>query len=133
MKPLKLISILFALTAVYDGAFGLLFLAAPGYPFELFEVTPPNHMAYVQFPAALLIVFALMFVVIARDPIRNRNLIPYGILLKLAYCGVAFPYWLTIDIPDMWKPLAVIDLVLAVLFASAYLALRAGAKEENSG
>ena len=67
----------------------------------------------------------------ARDPIRNRNLIPYGILLKFAYCGVVFPYWFTAGIPYMWKPLAVIDLVMAVLFVWAYAVVRRCAETER--
>ena len=129
MKPLKWISLLFALAALFDGVLGLLFLAAPGYPFRLFAITPPNHMGYVQFPAALLLIFALMFAAIARDPIGNRKLIPYGILLKLAYCGVTFSYWFTAGIPNMWKPMAGIDLVMAALFAWAYVAVGGRAKE----
>jgi hypothetical protein len=46
------------------------------------DTTEPNHPAYVQFPAALLIIFVLMFVTIARDPARFRHLIPFGVLLK---------------------------------------------------
>ncbi len=129
MRPLKWISLLFALAALYDGVFGLLFLAAPGYPFQLFGVAPPNHMGYVQFPAALLLIFGLMFAAIASDPVGNRKLIPYGILLKLAYCGVTFSYWFSTDIPNMWKPLAVTDVVMAVLFAWAYVVVCSRAKE----
>ena len=120
MNVPKWISPLFALAALYDGVLGVLFLAAPGYPFRLFEVTPPNHLGYVQFPAALLLIFALMFAAVARNPVANRNLIPYGILLKVAYCGVTFAYWLTSEIPDMWKPLAIVDLAMIALFVWAY-------------
>jgi len=131
MKPAKWISPLFVLAAIYDGVLGLLFLAAPDYPFKIFEVTPPNHWGYVQFPAALLIIFALMFAAVARDPAGNRGLIPYGILLKLAYSGLVLRYWLTTGVPDMWKPLAVIDLVMAALFVWAYAALRGPAPPET--
>ncbi len=115
---------LFALAALYDGVLGLAFLAAPGTPFRLFAVTPPNHMGYVQFPAALLLIFALMFLAVARDPVANRNLIPFGVLLKLAYCLVAGWYWAAGGLPGMWKPFVVVDVVLAVLFVGAARALR---------
>ena len=71
----KWISPLFWVAAVYDGVLGLLFLAAPLWVFQRFEVPPPNHVGYLQCPAALLIIFGLMFVAIARDPLRNRGLI----------------------------------------------------------
>jgi hypothetical protein len=117
---------LFLLAGLYDGVLGAAFLIAPEWVFRMAEVTPPNYWAYVQFPAALLLIFALMFVAIARDPLGNRNLIVYGILLKVAYCGVAFRYWFTAGIPGLWKPFAVADLVMAVLFVLSYRMLEAG-------
>ena len=131
MKHRLLITILFVVGAIYDGILGLAFLFVPSVPFEKFGVTPPNHMGYVQFPAALLIVFALMFLNIARDPVANRNLIPYGILLKVAYCGVVISYWFTSGIPGMWKPFAICDGVFLVLFAAALAVIpRARGREE---
>jgi len=117
------IRLLFVLAAAYDGVLGLLFLLSPDAVFQWFHVTPPNHMGYMQFPAALLIVFALMFIEISRDPFAKRNLIVYGILLKVSYSGVVFFHWLTAGIPDMWKPFAVFDILFLVLFAWAYRSL----------
>ncbi len=119
-----MISLLFAVAALYDGALGLIALFAGVQLFQWFGVTPPNHWGYVQFPGALLVVFALMFVAIARDPAGNRGLIPYGMLLKVSYSGVVFFHWFTAGLPDMWKPFAVIDAAFFVLFAWAYGHLR---------
>ena len=123
MIPRNAIRPLFVLAALYDAILGLAFLFAPGAVFDRFGVTPPNHLGYVQFPAALLIVFAAMFAAVARDPAANRNLIPFGILLKVSYCGVVFGYWFTTGIPGMWKPFAVADVAFALLFAAAIPAL----------
>lgn len=123
MNAPRWISPLFWLAAAYDGVLGILFLAAPAWLFARLEVAPPNHVAYVQFSAALLIIFALIFVRIARNPIANREQIVYGILLKVAYCGLAFYYWATEVIPWIWKPFAVIDLMMGILFIAAYGAL----------
>ena len=123
MNAPKWISPLFFIAALYDGILGVLFLIAPLWVFGRFDVAPPNHVGYVQFPAALLIIFGLIFLNVARDPVRNRGLIVYGILLKIAYCGVASYHWLSGDIPVIWKPFVVIDLVMLVLFALAYQAL----------
>ena len=123
MEKTRSVSWLFWIAASYDGILGLLFLFTASWVFDWFGVTPPNHLAYVQFPAALLIVFALMFLVIAREPLRNRNLIPYGILLKVSYCAIAFYHWFSAGIPGMWKPFAVFDLIFMILFGWAYLSL----------
>lgn len=127
MKKQNTLSLLFAIAALYDGLLGMAFLVAGDGMFERFGVTPPNHIGYLQFPAALLIVFAIMFGVIARAPAANRDLIPYGMFLKVSYCGVVFSHWFAGGIPNMWKPFAVCDIVFLVLFVWAYTSLRAGA------
>jgi len=124
MLKRSLIASIFYAAAVYDGLLGAVFLTLPGAVFDWYGVAPPNHMGYVHFPALLLLLFSVMFVQIARDPVRNRNLIPYGIGLKVSYSAVVFWHWFLSGIPGMWKPFAVIDAVTAVLFLCAYLVLR---------
>ena len=115
------IRITFIVAALYDGVLGIAFFFAGPWVYRTFNVTPPNHWGYVQFSAGLLMIFAAMFAAVARDPRGKRDLIPYGIALKVVYCGLAFYYWLTTDIPGMWKPFAAIDLIMIVLFAWAYV------------
>lgn len=126
-KPV--IVILFVIAALYDGLLGLAFLFSPGSVFDRFQVTPPNHFGYVHFPAALLIVFALMYLAVAINPQNNRNLIPYGMLLKVTYCSVVCYHWFTAGVPDMWKPFVFYDLIFLVLFAWAYVFLRNSEKK----
>lgn len=126
----KLISPLFAAAAIYDGLLGLVFLFGAEAVYRMANVTPPNHPGYVQFPAALLIIFALMFAAIARRPMENRGLIVYGMLLKVAYCGVVGYHWGAGDLPAIWKPFAVFDLIFFVLFLLAWVSLR---KEADRG
>jgi hypothetical protein len=120
MKPIR---VLFVISALYDGLLGAVFLLAGDSLFQRFGVTPPNHPGYVQFPAALLIVFALMFLAIAVNPVKNRNLIPYGILLKVSYCSVISFHWLTGGIPGMWKPFCFYDIAFIFAFVWAWAAL----------
>ncbi len=135
MSARKFISLLFYLMAAYDGLLGAGFLVAPLRLIELGGEKPPYHPGYIQFPALLLVLFAIMFVQIALDPVQGRILIPYGILLKLSYSGVVFKYWLTTGVGAMWKPFAVIDAVTAVLFLWAYLVLKqdAGHRTQETG
>jgi hypothetical protein len=128
MKTKQMISVLFSLAAVYDGVLGLAFLLAPSVIFQRFEVTPPNHFGYVQFPALLLLIFAWMFASVAYAPDKNINLIPYGIALKVAYCSIVFYYWFTAEIPYVWKPFAIMDFGWIILFAIAFIALKKGTK-----
>lgn len=123
MRTMRTVRVLFVVSALYDGLLGAVFLLAGESLFQRFGVTPPNHPGYVQFPAALLIVFALMFAAIAVKPLKNRNLIPYGILLKVSYCSVISFHWLTDGIPGMWKPFCFYDIVFIAAFGWAWMAL----------
>lgn len=123
MRTERAVSVIFAASALYDGLLGLIFLISPATMYAHFGVTPPNHWGYVQFAAAILIIFGLMFLQVAVRPAPNRNLIPYGILLKVAYTGTVCAYWFTVGIPNMWKPFAVLDAGFAVLFAWAWVRL----------
>lgn len=110
----------FLLSGLYDGVLGIAFLGWGPRLFEAFRVPPPNHFGYVHFPALLLLVFGCMFLRIAGDPLRFRELMPYGIGLKAAYSGVVFYHSLTGGIPAIWVPFAWADLVFLVLFVLAW-------------
>lgn len=127
MNAPKWIKPLFVVVGLYDGVLGILFLAIPFQLFKLFNVTPPNHIGYVQFPAMLLIVFAIMFFNVAIDPASNRNLIFYGILLKFAYCSIILYYWFLHQMPYMWVPFAYFDLACMIAFIFAYKVTRESA------
>ena len=123
MNRMRGVSLLFYVAALYDGVLGIAFLVAAPSLFERFGIPPLAHFGYVHFAAALLVVFALMFLTIARDPRSNRNLVPYGMLLKLSYCAVAFYHWGAGGIADIWKPFAYADLAFLALFGWAYVRL----------
>jgi hypothetical protein len=117
------IRLLFAIAALYDFAIGLMFLLNGRGLFDSTGVPQPNHWGYIQFGALLLMVFGLMFAAVALNPHRNRNLIPFGILLKIAYVGLVGYYWANGGIPWLFQPFLFIDLVMLLLFAVAYMAL----------
>lgn len=120
------IKVTFGVSALYDGVLGLAFLLAGHSIFARFEVPPPNHAGYLQFPSLLLLVFAVLYARIATDPVGRRELMPYGIGLKVAYCGVCFYHFFRGDIPGMWMPFAWADLVFLVLFVLAWKKTGAG-------
>ena len=132
MKKINTIIFLFTIAAIYDGLLGINFLFFGNCAYQLCNITPPNHIGYVQFPAGLLIIFAIMFITIAKNPIKNRNLIPYGILLKITYCAVVFYHWFTTEIPYMWKPFAIFDLLFLILFLWAYLSIGKTSLQQRS-
>jgi hypothetical protein len=111
----------FVIAGLYDFVIGLAFLFAGAAIFEAAKVPLPNHWAYIQFASLLLMVFGTMFFAVAVDPVANRNLIPFGMLLKLSYTGMVAYYWATTDYcPMLFKPFAIIDGVMFFLFLLAY-------------
>ena len=113
------IRIPFYASAVYDGVLGILLLFFSEPVLKMFDIVPPNHSGYLQFPASLLIVFSLMYFQIAKDPLKNVNLVPYGILLKVSDCLVVSCNWIFASVPDMWKPLEFYDMIFLVLFVQS--------------
>lgn len=120
----KIIVGLFIISALYDGLLGAAFLLFGDAMFNCFNVMPPNHPGYIQFPGALLIIFAIMFLSIAINPVKKRELILYGILLKVSYCGVVLSHWLTTGIPTMWKPFCILDSMFLIAFIWVWFVLR---------
>jgi hypothetical protein len=127
MKTLLLIRILYAVAAAYDGLLGLAFIAAAPQIYESAGITPPNHWGYIHFAAGLLVIFGYMFLTIALRPVANRNLIVYGILLKVCYVATIGWYWYHGGIPNLWKYFALADVVFAVLFFWSMIPLESAA------
>lgn len=113
LRPLRL---LYGVAAAYDGLLGVAFLVAAPQIYAWVGITPPNHWGYIHFAAGILAIFGYMFLEIARRPVENRNLVPYGILLKICYVATVAWHWYHGGIPAMWKYFAVADTVFAILF-----------------
>lgn len=111
---------LFWLAAAYDLVLGVAFLVAGAAIFARLNVTPPNHWGYVQFSAALVIIFGIAFAVVATNPAKHRDLICMGIGLKLAYAGTVLGHLVGGSIPAVWVWFAGCDLVFAMLFVMAF-------------
>ncbi len=124
MKSLGWIRLLFILAALYDGALGVAFLIAPLSIYSAMNIPAPNHPGYVQFPAAILVVFGIGFLMVAMEPVRRRDIMVLGCLLKIAYCSVVFVHAAGAGIPIIWTLFAWADLLFLILFIAALLSLR---------
>ncbi len=118
-RKLGKVRFLFFVAGLYDLALGALLLYMAPAVFA-FAKTPMPVLPYVHFPAALLIVFGLLFWHVMFRPDLGRVLIPYGILLKLAVCATAGWYWFKGPLTWVWLVPAVVALVFLVLFLWAF-------------
>ena len=110
------IKVVLTLSGIYDGVIGLIFLLVPATLFRTAGITPPNHFGYVQFPALLLIIFGIMFLRAASDPVGRRETLIYGMALKASYAGLVFWYQLHGGVPMLWVPFAWADTAFFILF-----------------
>ena len=131
MKSLLPVRILYSVAAAYDGLLGLLFIVAGPQVFQLAGITPPNHWGYVHFAAGVLVLFGYLFLQIALRPLRERNLILYGIFLKICYVATVGWHWAQGGVPDMWKWFAGADVVFAFLFFWSMVVLESAAETEK--
>jgi len=122
-KNHAIVRVLFVVAGLYDGILGIMFLVMPARILAISGVGFAENVGYLQFPAALLVVFAAMFFAIAARPAANRYLIPYGVGLKVAYCAIVFWHWHLGESAALWKPFAVCDALFAGLFLWAYVKL----------
>ena len=121
---LNWIKIIFVVAGLYDGVVGVIFFLFGLSVFDFYNATRPNHIGYIQFPALILIIFGIMFVRIASDPVRFRELILYVVGLKLAYSGVVFYHYFTAGLPFMWIPFAILDILFLIIFLVCWATLK---------
>jgi small multidrug resistance pump len=113
--------------AVYDLVLGAAYFLAYKLLYAQFGVELPNHAGYVHLCAALIFIFGVGFWLAARDPVRNRDLIKLGALMKIAFAGVVFGHLIFASVPAMYVPFATLDLVFLVGLVWALGTLPAGA------
>ena len=100
----KWIKPLFIIAALYDLNLGLAALLFFKPIYNAFSVTLPNHDGYVQWGAAVVVIFGIGFWLVAQAPARNRDIIIMGILFKVAYAATVLGHFFAGSVPAMWVP-----------------------------
>lgn len=83
----------FAAVGIYDLVLGVGFLLLYRPLFDLLDVELPNSTAYIHLAATLIAVQGVSYLLAARRPVRNVDIVRVGVLYKLTYAGLAFYYW----------------------------------------
>jgi len=114
----------FICSGLFESFNGIVFLVIPGKIFQALNLALPADIELMQLVSLITLVFAVMYFNIARNPIANRNLIPYGILGNISFCLVVFGHRLTGEMPDAWVFTAFINIVFLTGFILSYKALK---------
>lgn len=113
---------LFLASAIYDCILGIVFTFFPARAFTALGIREklPEFGGYISLLGAFLFVIGVAYYLVYRGDLRqNLDLILVGVLYKLAYCAVAFYYWLfmTVPHPIFVTLFGVADLVFFILMA----------------
>ena len=114
------IPVLFIFVGCVELVTGSLFILLPEQIFQLTGIERISALEYIQFPALLIMVFGLMMFAVAKDPERNRNLIPYICLFKAALISVVIFNCLTKGLAWLWISFACFDIAYLIGFLLAY-------------
>jgi hypothetical protein len=118
---------LFLVAAAYDALLGLAFVLFHVPIYAHFGMTLPHHPGYVQLPALFIAIMGVADGLVARDPVRNRDLVLIRVLMKVAYSGLCFWYVGQGGLSSVWLTLAVGNLVFIVPYTAFLVAVRAHA------
>ena len=121
---LKTIKTVFLISAAYDILLGIIFGLFFKPIYTKFGIEIPSNAGYLQLPALYIFIFGVGFYFVYKNPQQNRAIIPLGILMKFAFCLVAFGHLVFDTIPSIYIPFAVIDIVFALLFIAANRAVK---------
>jgi hypothetical protein len=104
------------------GIYGVL-LIAPMYflePAFIAQGQPLTHPEHFYGFVGITLAFQVVFLVMSRDVVRFRPLIPVCIFEKLVFPAAIWPLYLLARTPGVVAAFATIDLLLAVLFAISW-------------
>lgn len=114
MDKEKLFGSYFWVVGVYDvllgGAFLLFYKAIYGF----FNIPLANHPGYVYLPAIFIIAGGIGEFLIARNPLRNVDLVIVRLLMKLSFAAIVFYYYFKQGVPIIFVVIACLSTISVV-------------------
>ena len=94
--------------------------------FDLFQLAPPNYLAFFQAWLALAFVFGIGYYYVSRDLYGNVNIVRLGIYGKTAFAIIFIYHVMFSNFHPVFLSGAIIDLVFVVLYIRFLTYARAG-------
>ena len=111
---------IFIAAGLFNLAVGLPMLATPDLMFAALGATGLSHPLYTPSLAWMIAVFGVGYLLVARDPLRNRDIALIGALGKLGFVAIAWTAAARGQAPLSIAALASGDLAWALLFLGFY-------------
>ncbi len=111
MKKEKLFKTYFWVVGIYDIALGGAFLLFYGSIYAALNITLPNHPGYIYVPTLFLISGGIGEFLIAKNPLRNIDLVKVRILMKLSFAGAVFYCYFKYGVPTIFLLISILSII----------------------
>ena len=101
----------FRIVGVYDILLGLSFLLFYKNIYQALTITLPNHPGYIYVPALFLICGGVGEFLIAKNPLRNVDLVKVRLLMKLTFAAAVFYCYFTVDVPTIFLLVSILSII----------------------
>ena len=103
--------IFFRIVGVYDILLGLTFIFFYKSIFAALDITLPNHSGYIFVPAFFVICGGVGEFLIAKNLLRNVDLVIVRLLMKLSFAGVIIFCYFTSGVPKIFLLISVLSII----------------------
>lgn len=111
MEKVKMCKPCFFTMGVYDVLLGLAFALFFRGIYRALGIELPNHPGYIFVPALFLVSGGVGEFLIARDPLKNTDLVIVRTLMKMSYATAVFYCHFRYGVPLIFTGIAVVSLV----------------------
>lgn len=100
----------FVFMGIYDVVLGLVFALFYRNIYQALNIEWPNHPGYIFVPALFLACGGIGEFLIARNPIRNKDLVVVRTLMKASFAGAVFYCSFLYGVPTLYLIIATLSL-----------------------
>jgi hypothetical protein len=104
----------FRIVGIYDILLGLGFMLFYKNIYEALDITLPNHPGYIFVPALFVMCGGMGEFLIARNPLRNVDLVVVRLLMKLSFAAAVLYCYLTSGVPAVFLVISCLSIISVV-------------------
>lgn len=104
----------FRIVGVYDVLLGLSFIFFYKNIYQALEITLPNHAGYIVVPALFVICGGVGEFLIAKNSLRNIDLVVVRLLMKVSFASAILFFYFTIGVPTIFLVISAISIISVI-------------------
>lgn len=115
MNKQNLFRLYFLFIGIYDVVLGLGFVLFYKSIYQFVGATLPNHPGYIYVPALFLASGGIGEFMIAKNPLKNIDLVAVRLLMKVSFAAVVFYYYFKHWMPTIYVVIALMSILGIIL------------------